>query len=59
MKAWFCSGHRYNICQYWQKRNDATAVHGWCKKYKRYVMHTSICGCPPLKRSTGGEDGTK
>lgn len=43
---WFCTDY----CQFWEIRDDATAVHGWCRKYHRFVMHTDICGCPPEDR---------
>ena len=45
--AWFCDRE----CKFWKVRDDATGVHGRCKKYKRYVIYpTSVCSCSPEER---------
>ncbi len=53
--AWFCTDY----CRFWEVRKDATAVHGWCLKYKRYVMYTDICGCAPKERVGNKPNGKK
>ena len=43
---WICDDE----CQFWLSRGGPKNIHGWCKKYKRFVDPAAVCCCDPIDR---------